>query len=198
MLRHWTSTASNSITTIADDTRTLTLNVMARAGFGQSFRFEGRGEQKAQLGDTSTVEFSYRDSLQIILENCILILALGPQFLSKPWLPRKLQRLHKACDAFQRHMTTVYEEAKRALGDAQAGEQRNLMASLVRASRKNEMDSKSGSGDSSGGLTEPEIYGNMVCFEINSPFMIFEPKLLFFFFPEPMKRKDLHINLTTN
>lgn len=137
---------------------------MARAGFGQSYHFEGRGEQKTQPTDPSVVEFSYRDSLQIILENCILILALGPQFLSKPWLPRKLQRLHRACDAFQKHMTTVYEEAKRALGDSQVGEQRNLMASLVRASQKNEADHRSGTGNGGGGLTEPEIYGNMVRF----------------------------------
>lgn len=164
MLRYWTGAPNRSIATIADDTRTLTLNVMARAGFGQSFHFEGRDEQKSPPTDTS-VEISYRDSLQIILENCILILALGPKFLSKPWLPRKLQRLHKACDSFQKHMTTVYEEAKRALVDSQVGGQRNLMASLVRASQRNEADHKLGTGGGSGGLTEPEIYGNMVWFQ---------------------------------
>lgn len=131
---------------------------MARAGFGQSFKFHGHGEKLANVNDPAAV-MSYRDSLQMILENCILIMALGPKFLAKPWLPHKLQTLHRACVAFQQHMTSVYEGAKRSLAEGGGRtSERNLMASLVRASQ-NDSDQSNSSG-----LTETEIYGNMFVF----------------------------------
>lgn len=43
MLRYWAS--KTSIDSGADDTRTLTLNVLALAGFGKSFRFRGHTEE---------------------------------------------------------------------------------------------------------------------------------------------------------
>lgn len=158
MLQHWVS--KTSVSTVADDARTLTLNVIARAGFGQSFAFtvqDAEGTSTSREAPT----MSYRDSLKIILENCILILALGPKFLTKSWLPAKFQRLHAACDAFQKHMTAVYEEAKHALAESNhTATNRTLMTSLVRASQANASESKSGGG----ALTEAEIYGNMFVF----------------------------------
>lgn len=173
MIQYWG--AKSVITTVADDTRTLTLNVMARAGFGQSFDFEGHDEKIAAASNNEvSAQFSYRDSLQIILENCILIMAFGPPFLAKPWLPASFKRLHNACTSFKAHMTTVYEEAKRTLaassshqpeGKQQQQQQRNLMASLVRASQNSAAEaSKAASSPSNGGLTEAEIFGNMFVF----------------------------------
>ncbi|KAI2628586.1 cytochrome P450 [Hypoxylon sp. NC1633] len=40
---------------------------------------------------------SYKNLLQMILENCVLIMALVAQSLAKPWLPKSLRRLHEAC-----------------------------------------------------------------------------------------------------
>lgn len=132
---------------------------MARAGFGQSFKFHSRSDKPADINDSSAA-LTYRDSLQMILENCIFIMALGPSFLAKPWLPHKLQRLHRACVDFQRHMTSVYEGAKRSLveGGGDQSTERNLMVSLVRASQNESNQAKSS------GLTEAEIYGNMFVF----------------------------------
>lgn len=153
MMRYWSS--KSSIKTVAPDTRTLSLHVLSRAGFGKSFKFQGHDERQTE--DPST---SYRESLQLILENCILIMALGPKFLAdwKPWLPRKLQRLQEACASFQRYMTQMYEEEKRASSlPSSTSRDHNFMTSLVKASQD---EARSSSG-AAAGLTEQEIYGNM-------------------------------------
>lgn len=84
MIQYWVS--KPSVNTIAPDTRTLSLHLLSRAGFGKSFKFEGHDGRPA--ANTSK---SYKESLQLILENCVLIMALGPKFLAdwKPWLPRE-------------------------------------------------------------------------------------------------------------
>jgi cytochrome P450 len=153
VLRYWTS--KPFIRTAADDLRTLSLHVMSKAGFGKSFKFQGHDERKAAPPDELAI--NYKDSLQIILENCILIFALGRNFLANPWLPRKLRQVHAACVAFQQHLTQVYEEEKRSLAQGEP-ENRNLMNSLVRASQDQATES------TLGGLTESEIYGNIFTF----------------------------------
>lgn len=59
--------------------------------------------------------------------------------------------------SFQTHMTTMYEEQKRAFSAGEEGLDNNLMALLVRASQEV-------ANEESGGLTESEIYGNMFTF----------------------------------
>jgi cytochrome P450 len=148
MLRYWTT--KPSLKTVADDTRTLSLHVLSRAGFGKSFPFEGHDERQ----DTSP-SASYKASLQTILENCVLIMALGTKFLAKPWLPRKLRVLHESCVTFQGYMTELYEKEKRAVAEGRSTD-KNLMNSLVRASQD---EARDGSG-----LTEQEIYSNLFVF----------------------------------
>jgi cytochrome P450 len=155
MIQYWAS--KPSVDSIAPDTRTLSLHVLSRAGFGKSFKFKGHDDR--QKNQTST---NYKESLQLILENCILIMALGPKFLAdwKPWLPRKLQRLQEACASFQRYMTETYEDEKKASSSSSSSMpgDHNLMKSLVRASQD---EAKTSSGALGPGLTEQEIYGNM-------------------------------------
>ncbi|KAI0396623.1 cytochrome P450 [Xylariaceae sp. FL0594] len=152
MLAYWAS--KKSLDSVAQDTRTLSLHVLSRAGFGKSFKFQGHEERSE--ADPST---SYKDSLQVILENCILIMALGPKFLQSSawWLPRHLRRLGEACSTFQAYMTQMYEEEKRAFSQSRGDRDCNLMTSLVRASQD---EAAAGSY----GLTESEIYGNMFVF----------------------------------
>ncbi|KAI0199318.1 hypothetical protein F4808DRAFT_461876 [Astrocystis sublimbata] len=73
----------------------------------------------------------FKESLNLILENCVLISALGTQFLSNPWRPSKLKQLHAACTSFQAHMTEVYGEERRSLTSGKSAD-RNFMTSLVR------------------------------------------------------------------
>ena len=153
MLAYWSR--QPSVTTSAEDLRTLSLHVLSGAGFGKSYKFEGHTER----ADTS-VSANYKNSLQMILENCILIMALGPSFLAKarPWFPAtwKLAKLADTCAAFQRYMTDQYEEEKRAtLAQEKTGATKTLMSSLVSASQAEAL-----TGNSTG-LSESEIYGNM-------------------------------------
>ncbi|OTB08909.1 hypothetical protein M426DRAFT_316209 [Hypoxylon sp. CI-4A] len=148
MLRYWTSRPD--IRSIADDTRTLSLHVLSKAGFGKSFEFLGH-EEKSKL----SVATSYKESLQLVLDNCVLIMALGTEFISKPWLPSKLRRVHEACVLFQGYMTGLYEDEKRAFAEGRSTD-RNLMTSLIRASNEE--------AKTSSGMTESEIYGNMFVF----------------------------------
>ncbi|ROW02560.1 hypothetical protein VPNG_07862 [Cytospora leucostoma] len=154
VLRYWTSRPS--VATAADDLRTLSLHVMSRAGFGKSFKFQGHDEREAAA--PADISMTYKESLQIILENCILVFALGTKFLANPWLPQKLRRIHDACTSFQNYMIQVYEEEKQAYAQGKSAADRNFMTSLVRASQ-DETDSSSLAG-----LTEREIYGNMFTF----------------------------------
>lgn len=144
MGRYWSSRAS--VETTAHDTRTLSLNVMSKAGFGKVYPFKGHHETQIKL-QGSTI--SYKDALQTILENSIMIMVLGTGFLAKPWLPRTLRNLHYACSSFQGYMTELYEAEKKTAAEGGVSD-RNLMTSLVRASQQ----------DTDESLTESEIYGN--------------------------------------
>ncbi|KAG6362779.1 hypothetical protein INS49_007873 [Diaporthe citri] len=67
MLKYWVK--KPSISSSADDLRTLSLHVLAGAGFGKSFEFEGHDERR-----NTSLSGDYKTSLQMILENCILIM----------------------------------------------------------------------------------------------------------------------------
>ncbi|KAI1762853.1 cytochrome P450 [Hypoxylon sp. FL1150] len=150
MLRYWGS--KKSVGSVAEDTRTFSLHVLSRVGFGKSYKFRGRDEWSA-----ASTASSYKESLKIILDNCVLIMTLGTKFLSKPWLPAGLRGVHQACVSFQAYMTKVYEDEKRALKNGRVTDT-NLMTSLIRASHEEALTSE---GLTSGGLTEKEIYGNI-------------------------------------
>lgn len=109
MLSYWMS--KPSLPTAADDLRTLSLHVLSRAGFGKSFKFQGYDEKQSSASPSA----NYKESLQTILENCVLILAFGTKFIAHPWLPRKFRRVHEAWVSFHAYMTNIYEEEKRAL-----------------------------------------------------------------------------------
>ncbi len=159
MIQYWSTKESTRST--ADDTRTLSLHVLSSAGFGKSYPFQGLRDTPA-----TSVATSYKESLQIILDNCILLMVLGQQFLSKEWLPSKLRKLHQATVTFKGYMTEVYEEEKASMAEGKKGG-RNLMTSLVRASADvagMTVSGKEAATHDQGGLTENEIYGNMFVF----------------------------------
>ncbi len=141
--RYWEH--QTSVCTVAHDVRTLFLNVMSQAGFGKAYPFKGYHETQIRLEGSS---LSYKEALQTILENSIVIMVLGTSFLAQPWLPRPLRRLHYACAAFQGYMTELYNTEKNSVTKKSSGH--TLMTLLLRASE----DEKAGY------LSESEIYGN--------------------------------------
>ena len=159
MIRYWSLKESTRST--ADDTRIFSLHVLSSAGFGKPYAFQGLRDSSA-----ANLATSYKESLQIVLDNCILLMVLGQQFLSQEWLPSKLRELHQETITFKGYMTEVYEEEKASMAKGVQGG-RNLMTSLVRASTDVTGTMVSGSQSSTqnqGGLTEKEIYGNMFIF----------------------------------
>ncbi len=158
MLEYWRG--KRKIKSVADDTRTFSLHVLASAGFGKRYPFQGHLEASAV-----NVATSYKESLQLILDNCILLMVLGEKFLSKPWLPSKLKKLHQAVGSFRRYMTEVYEEEKTSIAEGKP-QANNLMTSLIRSASQTITEQKGGqdSNHENCGLTENEIYGNIFVF----------------------------------
>lgn len=147
MLNFW-MTHPTPIKSTADDLRTLSLGVLSKAGFGKSFKFEGHSES-SHINPSE----SYKDSLQMILENCILLILMGPKFFTnKPWLPLKYRQLGSAVTAFQNFMQDMYETEKAKIAAGHSTENRTFLSSLAKAS----LDAKQ-----SESLTEQEIYGNI-------------------------------------
>ncbi|KAI0423638.1 cytochrome P450 [Xylaria sp. FL1042] len=130
MLQYWTS--KPSVASVADDLR--------------------HGERKSSISSSA----NYKESLQIILEICVLILAFGTKFIANRWLPTKFRIVHEAWVSFHAYMTKLYEEEKRIFAQCKASDH-NLMTLLIHASQEDQ-------NNASGGLTESEIYGNIFAF----------------------------------
>lgn len=156
MLASWTTPTSlaDGIVSVAKDTRTLSLNVLAATGFGRSFSFRSASSKDAET-DTAS---SYRDALSMVLDNAILLMLIPRRYLSLPFVPKALRQVGKAADEFKHHMERMLEEETAALkkGNSGAG---SLMTSLVKASNTyatSNKDSKSAKG-----LSVEEIFGNI-------------------------------------
>ncbi|KAL2176534.1 cytochrome P450 [Thermothelomyces heterothallicus CBS 202.75] len=110
MARYWAS--KGVFTSVGEDSRTVTLHVLAKACFGQSFPFEGHDERAP-----TSASARFRFSLLTVMENALLILALTPRFFTCPWLPLPpaWRRLGAACEEFKRHMASFYRRELRAL-----------------------------------------------------------------------------------
>lgn len=153
MLQLW-KVAKTPVTSTNIDTRTLSLHVLSGAGFGRGYSFKKAGE-KPKEGHM----FNYRDSISLILENCVLILVLGPKLLGKMarWpIFGSWSRIGHATIDFKDHMTTMLIEEKSAIA---AGKVRSptITNALIRASE----ESNAGTEGGFKGLTEDEIYGNI-------------------------------------
>ncbi|KAL1597341.1 hypothetical protein SLS60_008925 [Paraconiothyrium brasiliense] len=146
LLHYWKDNSHvDGPATMAKDTRTLTLDILVHVAFGKSFDFYGAREKKITSGP-----LSYRDALALILENAILILALGPQTLKKLAFVPQLGRLSNAAEQFRQYMLHMFEEQAQNVQEEKA--QGNLIKSLVRASKDDKM------------ITQDEVIGNIFVF----------------------------------
>ncbi|KAM0129220.1 hypothetical protein ACHAP3_007953 [Botrytis cinerea] len=141
MLKMWTQTSTPREISTAKDTRTLPLNVLAATGFRKSYKF--RSSSEAGHDEAG----SYRDALQTVLDNAILI-----------------RRVGRAAADFKKYMENVLDEESSSLKEGKAGNG-TLMASLVRAlgaHQKEEIASSRQTAQSpSKGLTVDEIFGDI-------------------------------------
>ncbi|KAJ4346334.1 uncharacterized protein N0V89_010263 [Didymosphaeria variabile] len=146
LLQYWKDNSDvDGPSTMAKDTRTLTLDVLVHVAFGKSFDFYGAREKRATSGP-----LSYRDALALLLENAILIFALGPQTLRKLAFVPQLRRLSNAAEQFRQYMLDMFEEQAQHVQEEKA--QGNLIMSLVRASKDDKI------------ITQDEVIGNIFVF----------------------------------
>ncbi|KAJ8071711.1 hypothetical protein OCU04_002027 [Sclerotinia nivalis] len=82
MLEIWTQSSNAQEISTAKDTRTLSLNVLAATGFRKSYQFRGSG----QAGNDEAG--SYRDALQTVLDNVILIMIIPFRYLKLQFMPK--------------------------------------------------------------------------------------------------------------
>ncbi|KAI0970502.1 cytochrome P450 [Xylaria arbuscula] len=157
MLRCWTSASESGIRSVEKDTRTLSLNVLASAAFRKSYEFHG--SEEPAINEAT----DYRDSLQIVLDNIILLLVIPYTLLTSPIFPNSWARVGKAAVSFKEHMRKMLERETEALnkGDPGSG---GIMTGFARALRDHTKDSKASKRNTDNvqkGLSVEEIFGNM-------------------------------------
>lgn len=162
MIRSWSSSHQSAagINSVQKDTRTLSLNVLAATGFKKSYEFRGSADKAAQ--DEAG---SYRDALQTVLDNAILIMILPYKYLQGSLVPKKLLRIGNAARSFKKHMIQMLDDETRALKDNKPASG-SLMSSFVRALDTHEREVISqpelkGSRSGKRGLSIDEIFGNL-------------------------------------
>ncbi|KAJ5274063.1 hypothetical protein N7478_009188 [Penicillium angulare] len=154
MLDVWVGEGSSEITSVSKDTRTVSLNVLAATGFRKSYPFLSVQEQ--QDGPAN-----YRDSLQIILDNAILLMVAPRNLLSLPFAPKSWQVLGRAAKEFKGHMLTMLNDETRALNEGKLGSG-SLMTTLVRAMDIQNASTKTETpNEPQKGLSIDEIFGNI-------------------------------------
>ncbi|KAJ5738155.1 cytochrome P450 [Penicillium malachiteum] len=159
MLDSWATEYRDQIPSVAKDTRTLSLNVLAATGFRKSYPFNSAAAVKNE-GDAG----SYRDALQTVLDNCILLMIAPRKMLTLPFAPKSWHELAEAANNFKQHMVQMLDEEMQALNSGSAGSG-SLMTSFVRAmdlrEKASTLSSEDSSNASSKGLSVDEIFGNI-------------------------------------
>jgi cytochrome P450 len=159
MLQVWVSKSDEGTIGTAEDTSLLALNVLASAGFGTSYSFDS--ELKAPVEGH---RMSYRDALRIVMSHVFITILIGTAKVPSWLLPKKVAVVGEAVAEFKQYMVEMVgkERAAHARGDAASA---NLMSNFIRASEEAGRVEQKG-GESKGGLTDDEIYGNLFIYNV--------------------------------
>lgn len=153
MIKSWISKGRHGVVKTTGDTMTLALHVLAAAGFGKSYPFEG-GVAKL----SGNHKLSYKDALRIIISN-IFVSYLVKSKKAPSYLPKStVEEVDTALTEFRQYMEEMVDEEKAKIGISTWND--NLMSVLVHAS-----DSEN-RGDQRGGLTKDEMLGNLFIYNV--------------------------------
>ena len=161
----WVGEGEAGTTSVAKDTRTLSLNVLAATGFDKSYAFRGAGATAA-ASETQEEAGSYRDALQTVLDNAILLMLVPYRLLLLPFVPKSMARLGRVAADFRSYMQRMVDEETAAHQAGKAGFG-GLMSGFVRALRTSEQDAAYALTKANPalppnrGLTRDEILGNI-------------------------------------
>lgn len=101
--------------------------------------------------------YSYRNALQIVLDNVIFLMLMPSRHLVYSWLPASLRKIGIAAQDFKKHMVTMLDAENKSLNRGEKGSG-SLMTSFIRAL---DARSKDSGGSTSQGLSVDEIFGNI-------------------------------------
>jgi cytochrome P450 len=146
LIDYWTKRSQQPIRSSSEDTKVLTLNVLAAALFNKVYPFEGHAEESGNrhVDDKS---YLYRSSLSTILNSVIQIFILGEEGLKAWWTPKSWKGAAEAVGTFRSYILGLMSEEKDYLKQGNMDHQ-HLVARLVRA-----RESEQGSGGD--GLHQP-------------------------------------------
>lgn len=161
MLEYWTECPD--IRQTGKDVRRFSLHVLSATGFGKSYSFDRSTDAALSEGGSLT----YKDSLSLILENAILIMLLGPKFLTgslQRFLPKQWRLVGEATSTFKKHIAQTIKEEKTLMEEGKEN-RGNFISAMVRASEEaaRTADEKS-TGGTFHGLRANEIFGNIFAF----------------------------------
>lgn len=157
MIRAWEHKGQAGTAGVAKDARTLSLNVLATAGFHKSYPFHSHDESHADEAR------SYRTSLATVLDNSLLMMLAPPRLLSLPFAPASWQNIGQAVKDFRRYMSDMLNQERCSASQGAVG-RGTLISSLVRASedgKPNEVDSKNRHRPTVRSLSFSEMLGNI-------------------------------------
>lgn len=133
LLESWSRAGEAGVPSMRADIRTFSLNVLASTALKRSYTFRGSADSDADLTATITTTTTatttttegdadrYRDSLQTILDNILLLLVIPFKYLASPVMPAKWQKAGRAAISFQDMMTEMLEEESSALAQGKPG-----------------------------------------------------------------------------
>ncbi|KAH5554513.1 hypothetical protein HBI25_159500 [Parastagonospora nodorum] len=137
MLQYWLDRAPKPIRSVADDSKTFTLNVLAAALFTKEYPFEGQEEMKKRhtsIEDPSDDSHQYRNSFSRILRGIILIAIFGGETLRKSsWMPTSCKQVGQAVQDFRSYVLNMIEEERESIANS-TSTRKDLVSALVRAS----------------------------------------------------------------
>ncbi|KAF1925641.1 cytochrome P450 [Didymella exigua CBS 183.55] len=153
MIASWADLGTSSI---AEDTRTVSLNVLAATGFRKSFDFQSESSHRARTGTPAAS--TYRDALCKVLDNIILLLIFPTRILSLSFLPCSFKSIGEAAVDYRKHMELMLQEETAAVERGEQGSG-SLMTSFVKALKAGEIAASD--LQTSRGLSVDEVIGNV-------------------------------------
>jgi hypothetical protein len=175
MSKYLTNQVNGESKNTIDGLRSIAINVLGEAAYGQPQPWSIEEPQVEQTGS-----MTYFEAVSSIINNLVPAAVISTKLLRLPAMPTVLQRLGQAMDEYPIHTSKMLNK-ERALTASGAEERNNLMAMLVRLS-----DQAHGGKEgnpltlSSQYLTEEEIQGNLFLVSISrtSPELVIDKILV--------------------
>lgn len=164
---YWSAQGPKGISSTTKDMATVTLNILATAAMGQSWKFRG-AEGGSGTENEQDENMDYRQCLASMLTG-IRLLFLTPLWvysLPPAILPQPLRSHVKGYRQFEQFMAEMTQQKKKEVAAGQVSDD-TFLNTIVSKSEEFMPQAESGDGkvsSASGGLSDSELYGNMFTF----------------------------------